>query len=75
MSSPLIQPTPRTDSDRREDHALAERVALAVRNSRPVAPPTVYRALDFLMSQGLVSKIESHNAYVLCASCIAANPA
>ena len=41
--------------------------ALKLRNSRPVGPPTVYRALEFLMSQGFVSKIESHNAYVPCA--------
>lgn len=30
------------------------------------APPTVYRALDFLREQGLVHKIESLNAYVGC---------
>ena len=41
--------------------------ALKLRSSRPVGPPTVYRALEFLMSQGLVSKIESRNAYVPCA--------
>ena len=41
--------------------------ALKLRNARQVGPPTVYRALEFLMSQGLVSKIESHNAYVPCA--------
>jgi Fur family zinc uptake transcriptional regulator len=29
-------------------------------------PPTVYRALDFLMAQGLVHKIEALNAYVGC---------
>ncbi len=40
---------------------------LKLRGSRPVGPPTVYRALEFLMSQGLVSKIESRNAYVPCA--------
>ena len=40
--------------------------AMKLRTSRPVAPPTVYRALEFLMSQGLVSKIESRNAYVPC---------
>ena len=40
--------------------------ALKLRNSRPVGPPTVYRALEFLISQGFVSKIESHNAYVPC---------
>jgi Fur family zinc uptake transcriptional regulator len=30
------------------------------------APPTVYRALDFLQDEGLVHKIESLNAYVGC---------
>lgn len=32
------------------------------------APPTVYRALDFLLERGLVHKIESLNAYVGCGS-------
>ena len=41
--------------------------AVKRRDSRPVAPPTVYRALNFLMAQGLVSRIESLNAYVPCA--------
>lgn len=40
--------------------------ALKLKTSRPVAPPTVYRTLEFLMSQSLVSKIESRNAYVPC---------
>ena len=40
--------------------------ALKQRDSRSVGPPTVYRALEFLMSQGLVAKIESRNAYVPC---------
>ena len=31
------------------------------------APPTVYRALDFLIEQGLVHRLESLNAYVGCA--------
>lgn len=30
------------------------------------APPTVYRALEFLMSQGLVHRIETRNAFVGC---------
>jgi Fur family transcriptional regulator, zinc uptake regulator len=30
------------------------------------APPTVYRALDFLQQQGFVHRIESLNAYVGC---------
>lgn len=29
-------------------------------------PPTVYRALEFLLAQGLVHRIESLNAYVSC---------
>ncbi len=31
------------------------------------APPTVYRALDFLLEQGLAHKLESLHAYVGCA--------
>ncbi|MES9854222.1 MAG: Fur family transcriptional regulator [Candidatus Thiodiazotropha sp. L084R] len=33
---------------------------------RKAAPPTVYRALDFLMDNGLVHRISSRNAYVGC---------
>ena len=40
--------------------------AVKLRGSRPVGPPTVYRALTFLMAQGLVSRITSLNAYVPC---------
>ncbi|MXZ80692.1 MAG: transcriptional repressor [Gammaproteobacteria bacterium] len=40
--------------------------AVRLEDSRPVGPPTVYRTLEFLMEQGLVSKIESLNAYVPC---------
>ena len=40
--------------------------ALKRRDARVVGPPTVYRALDFLMAQGLVSRIESLKAYVPC---------
>ncbi len=34
--------------------------------SGPAAPPTVYRALDFLMSHGFVHRLESLNAFVPC---------
>jgi Fur family zinc uptake transcriptional regulator len=34
---------------------------------RRLTPPTVYRSLDFLMDQRLVSRIESRNAFVPCA--------
>lgn len=30
------------------------------------APPTVYRALDFLMQQGLIHRVERLNAFVGC---------
>ncbi len=36
------------------------------REGRRAAPPTVYRALDFLLAHGLVHRIESRNAYVGC---------
>lgn len=29
-------------------------------------PPTIYRAIDFLISNGLIHRIESLNAYVSC---------
>jgi Fur family zinc uptake transcriptional regulator len=34
--------------------------------ARRPAPPTVYRALDFLLEQGLIHKIESLHAFVGC---------
>lgn len=38
-----------------------------LRETEPQAkPPTVYRALDFLLEQGFVHKVESTNSYVLC---------
>ena len=33
---------------------------------RGAAPPTVYRALDFLLAHGLVHRIESMNSFVGC---------
>lgn len=38
---------------------------LAAEGKRP-APITVYRALDFLMEQGFVHRIESRNAFMAC---------
>lgn len=48
---------------------LSEMQRDAEKDGKPgakVAPPTVYRALDFLMEQGLVHKVESQNAYIGC---------
>ena len=45
-------------------YALIE--ALGQRHSRPIVPPTVYRALEFLVSHGLAARFESLNAYVPC---------
>src|SRR5690606_6370026 len=41
---------------------------LAREDDRRPAPPTVYRALDFLQEQGLVHRIASLNAFIGCAS-------
>ena len=45
-------------------YAILERLKA---DGRSAAPPTVYRALEFLMAAGLVHRIESLNAYVGCA--------
>jgi len=39
---------------------------LSRREGKPVAPPTVYRTLDFFLEHGFVYKIESRNAYAPC---------
>lgn len=39
---------------------------LATQRARP-APITIYRALDFLIENGLVHRIESRNAFLACA--------
>lgn len=45
-------------------YELLDRMRGVVKNP---APPTVYRALDFLLEHGLVHKLESLHAYVGCA--------
>jgi Fur family zinc uptake transcriptional regulator len=40
--------------------------SVAASGPRP-APITIYRALDFLIAQGLVHRIESRNAFLACA--------
>ncbi|APE32228.1 transcriptional repressor [Halomonas aestuarii] len=44
-------------------YELLDRLAAEHEAARP---PTVYRALEFLIDQGLVHRIESLNAYVAC---------
>ena len=41
--------------------------ALAKREGKPIAPPTVYRALDFLIEHGFLHRIESRNVFAACA--------
>lgn len=36
------------------------------RNRRRIAPPTVYRALEFLQEHGLIHRIATLNAYIGC---------
>ncbi|WP_435329082.1 zinc uptake transcriptional repressor Zur [Vibrio hannami] len=41
-----------------------------LKESEPQAkPPTVYRALDFLLEQGFIHKVESENSFISCCSC------
>lgn len=37
------------------------------KQGRSAAPPTVYRALDFLQQQGLVHRLATNNTYLACA--------
>jgi len=37
-----------------------------VDSAERIAPPIVYRALEFLMVQGLIHRIESRNAFISC---------
>ena len=36
-------------------------------SGRSAAPPTVYRALDFLLEQGFVHRLATNNTYLACA--------
>lgn len=47
-------------------YALMEMLAAA--STRRVAPPTVYRALEFLLEQGLIHRINALNAFIGCPS-------
>lgn len=62
-------------------NAPAKTLALLRESSKPISayeildqlrqygmrsPPTIYRALDALLKQGLIHKVESLNAYVAC---------
>jgi Fur family zinc uptake transcriptional regulator len=40
--------------------------ALSKKENRRTAPPTVYRALEFLQAQGLVHRLATLNAYIGC---------
>ena len=39
---------------------------LATMLDKPIAPPTVYRAIEFLLQLGLIHRIASLNAYIGC---------
>lgn len=44
-------------------YALLDRLG---HDGRAAAPPTVYRALDFLLDQGLIHRVPSRNGYIGC---------
>lgn len=39
---------------------------LETRLKKKLAPPTVYRALDFLLEQGLIHRLETNASYLTC---------
>ena len=39
---------------------------LSIDGKKRVAPPTIYRALDFLIEEGFVHRLESLNAFIGC---------
>lgn len=45
-------------------YALIEQ--MSAEQGHRVLPPTVYRALDFLLAQGLIHRIASRNAFIGC---------
>jgi len=45
---------------------LSARLRHSGERNKLVAPPTVYRALEFLLAQGLIHRIASRNAFVGC---------
>ena len=52
-----------------EDHAPTKAYGILDRlraGGIPAKPPTVYRALDFLLDQGLIHRLNSHSAYIGC---------
>lgn len=58
------------DSDSLEASGLSkqsvEKPSTKKRAPKNVAPPTVYRSLEFLLSEGLIHQLTSINAYVPC---------
>jgi Fur family zinc uptake transcriptional regulator len=39
---------------------------LSKREGKPIAPPTVYRTLEFFLAHGFLHRIESRNVYARC---------
>lgn len=44
-------------------YELLERLQQTEPNAKP---PTIYRALEFLLEQGLIHRVESTNSYIVC---------
>ena len=47
-------------------YSILETLATAAKPGAKPAPPTVYRALEFLLDQQLIHRITSLNAYIAC---------
>lgn len=65
--TPLRQRVLSILSDSREPlgaYAIVDR--LSKLEGKPIAPPTVYRTLEFFQDNGFLHKIESRNVFALC---------
>lgn len=50
----------------RAQEALTSGPSAKAVSSKNVAPPTIYRSLEFLLAQGLIHQLTSINAYIPC---------
>ncbi len=53
-------------SDETDDDSISKKQSKKGKLLKNVAPPTVYRSLEFLLAEGLVHQLTSINAYIPC---------
>jgi Fur family zinc uptake transcriptional regulator len=64
--TPLRADVLRLVADSKKPVKAYDLLALISESKAASAPPTIYRALDFLLDNGFIHKLESINAFVAC---------